>query len=330
MIPNRSPWIAQLARHRPVEPLSRSVAADVAIVGGGIAGVSTAYFLLKNTQKRVVLLEADKVAHGATGHNAGQVVSYFERPFRQLVKDFGLKQAADAQLAIELSWDLLDHIHTEARLKTPLYRFTGYAGCCTKEQIIEHLENNYLRAESRILDVEDILIAEEAGYIDEIPAKYKDLYARVPQADILTLLETNNTKFTSLLSYPKGCMNSAFFTEEVVGYLLATYADRFSLYEDSGVATIDLRDHDVVLTVGEHRVMAGEVVLCTNGFEGFSIRNEGGVEINSRFHHQIAGTVGFMMGYFEPISRPPTAISYLFGAKHNDPYFLFLYDTPAS
>ncbi len=55
-------------------------AADVVVVGAGIAGVATTFFILRNTNKSVFLVERDRVARGATGTNAGQLTTYFERP----------------------------------------------------------------------------------------------------------------------------------------------------------------------------------------------------------------------------------------------------------
>jgi len=68
---NRSPWIAQLAEDGPPSPLDRDTAADVVVVGAGIAGISTAFFVLRSTDLSVLLVEQDRVARGATGRNAG-------------------------------------------------------------------------------------------------------------------------------------------------------------------------------------------------------------------------------------------------------------------
>src|SRR5688572_7112786 len=124
-----SPWIQQLNRTRPIDPLSKTISADVAIVGGGIAGIMTAYFLLQRTSHRVVLIEARRVANGATGHNAGQIVSYFERQLADLVEEYGLEMAAAGQAAIDSAWELLDEVYKTIKPATPLWRFTGYAGC---------------------------------------------------------------------------------------------------------------------------------------------------------------------------------------------------------
>ena len=61
-------WLDGVSRFYP--PLDRDVTADVAIVGAGVAGVATAYFLA-STGARVVVLEARGVAEAASGRNAG-------------------------------------------------------------------------------------------------------------------------------------------------------------------------------------------------------------------------------------------------------------------
>ena len=63
---------------RPVEParptLEGSIDCDVAIVGGGIAGCSTALHLC-TAGYRVVLLEAERIGAGASGRSGGQVLA---------------------------------------------------------------------------------------------------------------------------------------------------------------------------------------------------------------------------------------------------------------
>jgi len=320
MLPNHSPWIKQLNRTRPVVPLAENISTDIAIVGGGIAGVTTAFFILRDTNKRVVLVEADKIAHGATGHNAGQITSYFERPLFSLVEEFGLEQAIEGQKSIESVWILIDEMVTEAKLETPLYRFTGYAGLSNFDQVLIHLKNNHFRLKGG-LQVEEFLIAKEWDELKNIPEEYKDLYTLAPHEDILGLLETNNKSYIASISYQKGCMNSALFSEELIGYLITKYKDCFAFYEGSPVKSIELDHNKASLKVLTHQVDAQKIILCTNGFENFDIENKAGAEINTTFHHSVAGRIGYMSGYIEPINHPPTAISYFPQTKNgrNDP-----------
>lgn len=306
---NHSPWLYLLNRQRPAKELNKDIKTDVAIVGGGIAGVTTAYFILRNTDKKVVLIEAGKIAHGATGHNAGYLASYFERSFGSLVDEYGLDLAARAQRGVESSWELLDEIKQYTGIKTPMQKFTGHAGCTTVDQIKQHLHTNLLRKKAGLKN-EHIFIASELGLDKKIPSEYDGLYLTMPHKDILSVLETKNTKYIGLVSYQKGLMNSAMFSEELICFLVEKFSSRFEFYEESPVKVIALVPDKGSLTVLNHTVEANKVVLCTNGFDGFTIVNQGGLDIDTKFHHMVQGKIGYMVGYLESPERRPAAISY--------------------
>jgi sarcosine oxidase subunit beta len=54
--------------------------ADVVIIGGGIVGTSTAFYLAKNGQKNVVLCERDLLAQASTGLCVGGIRQQFSHP----------------------------------------------------------------------------------------------------------------------------------------------------------------------------------------------------------------------------------------------------------
>ena len=54
--------------------LQGTVDCDVAVVGGGIAGCSTALHLAERGY-RVVLLEAERIGHGASGRSGAQALA---------------------------------------------------------------------------------------------------------------------------------------------------------------------------------------------------------------------------------------------------------------
>lgn len=303
-----SPWLHQLRRIRPVASLQSNMQTDVTIVGGGIAGVSTAYSILKNTTLSVMLLEASKIGHGATGHNAGQVASYFERPFTEIVEEFGLTLAAQGQQSVESAWMILEEIIQEAQLQTPLWQTTGYAGLTSIESITQHLRDAALKTNADIIP-EQIYVADHIA--GSLPDEFSTLYTAVPQADILALLQTHNTRYIATLAHRKGCMNSALFCEELIGYLLQTYSQHFFLAEHTPVQQINLEEDIIVAHTDAYTVKSSKLVLCTNGFEHFTIHDSQGNQIDTKFHSSIHGTVGFMMGYLDPIDQPPTVISYI-------------------
>ncbi len=321
---NRSPWIHQLDSNRAIVTLHSDIETDIAIVGAGIAGVSTAFFLLTNTLKKVVLVEGNRLAHGATGHNAGQVTSYFERPLSEIAKEFGAEMTKEGQVSIESAWELLDHVYTTAGLDIPFSRFLGHAGIVSLERVIQHLGDNMTR-KNLGLKLEEFLIAKNAPFLLDIPKEYRDLYTIVSQDEILTRLETKNKEFFACISAQKGCLNSALFCQEVISYLLKNYKDRFSLFEHTHVVKVALHSDFAILDCINHTIEAERIILCTNGFKNIDLYNESGLEINTRFHHKLGGLIGFMSGYLEKHLKPPAAISYILPKNHEldgDYYYL--------
>ena len=319
---NTSPWLYQLRKDRVSVVLMDNIETNVAIVGAGIAGIATAFFTLKNTDKTVTLLERYKLAHGATGHNAGQVTTYFERGFASIAEEFGLEKAAEGQMAIENSWALIDEMYTDARLDIPFSRFLGHAALSSFEQVLVHLNNNDARRTAGI-PRERITISEDAPFLAEIPDEFIPLFDVVPQEIISKMLETESEEFVAVLSYQKGCINSALFCEEILLYLLETYPKRFRFFEHTPIEKIILHDTYALLDAETDTVKADHVVLCTNGFNGVTLLNATGLDINTKFHHLIHGTVGYMSGYLEKMNKPPIAISYFTDPdpSADDPYF---------
>lgn len=316
----KSPWLHQLNDERQSVVLSHDLETDITIVGAGIAGISTAFYILKNTKARVVVIEKGKLASGATGHNAGQVVSYFERPFADMVKEFGLEKTAHGWKAVESAWTLLDEMYTTANLDIPFSRFVGHAGFSSRAQILQHLEDNRLKREAG-MSIEKMRIAEDINI--DIPKEYEGLYDRRPQKEILLLLETENPNYIACLSSQKGVLNSALFCQEIISFLLKKYSDRFVLYEHTNIHKVVLKKDHALLDAVEHTIDTQRVVLCTNGFENITILNEGGLDIDTKFHQIVGGVVGYMSGYLERMNKQPIAISYFNNPTDtdNDPYF---------
>jgi glycine/D-amino acid oxidase-like deaminating enzyme len=72
----------------PAPSLDGHVQADVAVIGGGITGLSTALHLAEQGAK-VVVLEAEQPGWGASGRNGGQVNPGLKLDPDQVEKDFG-------------------------------------------------------------------------------------------------------------------------------------------------------------------------------------------------------------------------------------------------
>ena len=142
---NKSPWIEQLDPSVQFPSLDRHTQADIVIIGAGIAGISTAYHVLHNTNLSVALVEAKQIAHGATGHNAGQVVLYFEKPFQDIVREYSLEMAIDGQKSLFRGFELLEEMVEKVGMQEQFEPCKGFMGVRSIAQLVRHLENKYLR-----------------------------------------------------------------------------------------------------------------------------------------------------------------------------------------
>jgi len=100
---SQSLWIGT-TQEASYPPLQRSISADVAILGAGIAGL-TAAVLLKQAGVKVAVIEAGRVAGGVSGHTTAKITLAHTLIYDYLISNFGKERAhlyADAnQAAIE-------------------------------------------------------------------------------------------------------------------------------------------------------------------------------------------------------------------------------------
>ncbi|HEY9321011.1 MAG TPA: FAD-binding oxidoreductase [Achromobacter sp.] len=81
-------WAATASAPPPTQPLSASLQADVLVIGGGYAGLSTALHLAERGVNTVVL-EAHEIGFGGSGRNGGQVIPGLKYDPDALISMFG-------------------------------------------------------------------------------------------------------------------------------------------------------------------------------------------------------------------------------------------------
>ncbi len=305
----QSPWLAELVRTRPLKRLTQYHETDVVIVGAGIAGSMTAAFSLLDTKYRITILEGGRVGHGASGRNAGQMLTDFERPIAELVSDFGFDIVKAGLKNVEGAWELIKHLQETLNLQTPIHHAPGYDGFSAHEPFIEALENLFWKREME-LPWNEMRVA--MGRIDTstIPARYDGLWIEDTHESILTDLETDDRTYFALVQIRVACTNSAQLSEEIIQSLLNRYHQRFAIFEESPVTELHLERDAIYLKMKHCVVKAKQVVMCTNGFEHFRIFHHGNLDINGQVHRDIRGLVSYMQAYVVPAFQPVKAMSY--------------------
>lgn len=89
--------------------LKEDLSADAVVVGGGITGITTAYLLVKEGLK-VVLLEAGKLINGTTGHTTAKVTAQHGVIYDELLHHFGTEKT---KLYYEANHEALSFIRNQ-------------------------------------------------------------------------------------------------------------------------------------------------------------------------------------------------------------------------
>ncbi len=165
---------------------------DVAVVGAGIVGCTLAR-LLGDEGLNVVLLEARHVAAGATGRNAGMVLTGLAEHYNRAVQTYGRDRAREAwRLTVENRRRLLDWA---ARLDVPVERTGSLLLAVSEPEVSDLRESARLLAEDGFpasfeprdplgRDFRAALLQPDDAAID--PVAFTTTLRRSAQAELLT------------------------------------------------------------------------------------------------------------------------------------------------
>jgi glycine/D-amino acid oxidase-like deaminating enzyme len=127
-------WAATAVPAPPTPPLEESTSADVCIVGGGFAGLSTALHLAERGI-RALVLEAREPGWGASGRNGGQVIPGLKYDPDEIVAMFGAERG---QRLIEFAGgtaDIVFQLIEKHRMDVPLTRNGWIQGAHTEANV---------------------------------------------------------------------------------------------------------------------------------------------------------------------------------------------------
>lgn len=322
-IPLNSPW---LHFERPTwSTLEGDKACEVVIVGAGISGVATLYYMLTQTEKQVVLLDQGRVASGATGNNAGLACLHIERSIQELTEEFGLEETRRAYREVDQGWELMLSILETIDAQEILVPLMNIAlGMSSIDVLIDQLRQEsynreFERSKWQFLAVNDPEIKKA------IPPDLKADVQFVPREEVLKTLQIVDRDFVGVAvpiqNVRLGRFNSAKFCYKVIEYLTYHYADRFSVYEHTPISSIAQLASGYLLKHPKGEIRAEDVVLCTNGYKNFEIRALSGERIH-KLQEGIIPREGYLAAFVDH-SRQTHAEAFFDdrGVYPDSPYF---------
>ncbi len=209
--------------------LTEDIKADVAIVGGGMAGITTAY-LLKKQGLKVAVIEADHILQGTTGHTTAKITSQHSLIYARINKEMGEElahQYADAnESAIHMIASLIEENNIDCDFSwQPAFMYTN--------------DNKYMK------DIEDEARAAsgfgiKASIVDKLPLPFP----------IKTALKFDQQAQFHPLKYLK------VLAEKISG-------DGSAIFEKTAAINID-KDAGRVITRKGHTVTADRIIIASH------------------------------------------------------------------
>lgn len=127
-------WIENIPRIDSNGTLEENTNADVCIIGGGICGVTTAYYLAKKGY-RVIIIEKGEIAHGVTGHTTAKITSQHGLIYHYLSNKYGIKFAQKYFEANEDAIKNIKQIVEENGIDCDLKSEENYIYTCNRQDI---------------------------------------------------------------------------------------------------------------------------------------------------------------------------------------------------
>ncbi len=233
---NRSLWASYTADYQPNPPLTQDIEVDVAIIGGGYTGVSTAYHLSQRLPDvRIAIIEAKKLANGASGRNGGMLLNRLhESEFVDDETYAAIYHATNKQID-----DIVNII--ERNKLDVFHKRNGSLQVWTKPQSAEWAQ-------------EEVERCQRIG----IP------YSYLEPDELRQIINLQGDLCGAVYDPNEGMLNGAQYVRAVKSLIEARGVQ---IYENTMVTDM-MPGKTVELQTPQGKVKAGAVVLATNGYTG--------------------------------------------------------------
>lgn len=123
-------WLSTGTHRNPEDALDKDLTCEIAVIGAGIAGITTAAILAERGAD-VILLDADVALHGVTGQTTAKVTSGHGLVYSYLIRKFGHERAAVYATAQQSAIDRVEQRARELSIdcgfkRTRAFVFTGH------------------------------------------------------------------------------------------------------------------------------------------------------------------------------------------------------------
>lgn len=225
LVKQKSIWTNEINEKECLK-LKENIVCEILIIGGGIAGISTALNLKDN--EGVVLIDKGKIGYGVTSHTTGKLTYLQGTMYTDIQKTYGFNMAKkyleSQKEAIKIAIENINRYNIDCDLeKNDSYLFTTW--------------------EDKRLDF-------EREFLSKTNTSFEDgkLPIDIPCKDAF---KVNDTYVFHPLKYVMGI-------KEII-------KDKIKIYENEVVTCMDYKDnHYIVKTKGGHTIITNKVIITTH------------------------------------------------------------------
>jgi glycine/D-amino acid oxidase-like deaminating enzyme len=135
-------WLKAYGAYEPDPPLEGEVQADVAVVGGGFTGLSTAHnLLIDEPSMSVLVLESKVVGYGASGRNGGFSMTLFGLEPAVTKMLFGQQRTVEAHRYMERAVDYVQELVEKYDIDSD-YEHTGFLRVGTTPGYVKRIQRD--------------------------------------------------------------------------------------------------------------------------------------------------------------------------------------------
>ena len=129
-------WIETTKDKLHLKPLEGSRKADVCIIGAGLFGLTTAYYLTQEG-KKVIVIEKGQIGEKASGNTTGKITSLHGLFYDHLISDFGEDYAKKYLEANEIAIKNIKKIVEDGKIECDFEIQDAYTYTTNQEEVIE-------------------------------------------------------------------------------------------------------------------------------------------------------------------------------------------------
>ncbi|QUH19549.1 FAD-dependent oxidoreductase [Alkaliphilus sp. B6464] len=153
-------WIASTGT-TDYPALQEDITVDVAIVGGGITGITSGY-LLKKEGLTVAIIDADHIANGTTGHTTAKITSQHDLIYDKMIKQIGIEKAKQYAESNEQAIKFIAQIVEEKNIDCDFSWQNAYV-YTQSDGYVEQIKNEVKAAQE---------LGIKASYVEDLPLPF--------------------------------------------------------------------------------------------------------------------------------------------------------------